>query len=331
MDTAYDLFRAQCLQYIGLAIAQPFENAKILLQCQYIPSQLTNAPTDTAADVEEEEEDEEPDYFSESQNHVQAERRATDRSGYILQNDGDPPTVPPWQIAPKMPPALRTVLEAVWKSEGWGGSFKATNITFCYSLLREILEGQITGVASVLLGLPDPSLELDATDAAPLMITLLASAVSALLLAPLDIARTKIILTPASEPRGVLATLRGLPSRICPSALLLPTLLERLVPILLQHSVSNVFEPLSGLIRLFVGLPLETILHRAQAAYSPPRKSMVHLGTYSGIFGTPWWISTQEGDGVLGLYRGWKAGVWSVVGLWSLSLLNQEKRIETEF
>ena len=53
MDTAYDLFRAQCLQYIGLAIAQPFENAKILLQCQYIPSQLANAPTDTAADVEE--------------------------------------------------------------------------------------------------------------------------------------------------------------------------------------------------------------------------------------------------------------------------------------
>lgn len=326
------VLQSQLTEYIGICIAQPFENAKILLQCQSIPKGL--APHDSEDLPEDEDDEEDPDYFAEdSTSQLPAERRITDRKGYIVQNDADDSTRPPWQMTPKVPPTLGNVLDATWTSEGPRGSFKATNLSFCYNFLREVLEGQISGFLSVFVGIPDPILALDAGDTKSLVVSLVSVGLTALILAPLDIARTKIILTPVSEPRGIFHTLRSLPSRLCPRSLLFPTLLERGLPTLLQHSLQSLYEPLSGLVQLFVRLPLETILHRAQVSYSPPKKSVVHIGAYTGVFGTPWWITHQEGDGAFGLYRGWKAGVWGVVGVWSLGLLaaSQEKRTGTEF
>lgn len=325
------ILRAQLTEYIGISIAQPFENAKILLQCQLIPKGLTPTKHD---EIEEDEDEEDPDYFSEEGVRHQPERRTTDRKGYIVQNEGDEPTRPSWQMAPKVPPTLGSVMDAVWSSEGFVGSFKATNLSFLYSFLREIIEGQFSGIFSVLLGIPDPVLAIETGDVSSLLVNIASAGLTAILLAPLDIARTKIILTPLSEPRGILHTLRSLPSRICPPSLILPTLLERAIPAVLQHSLQSVFDPISSLIQLFVRLPLETILHRAQISYSPPRKSVVHIGAYTGLLWTPWWITTQEGDGAFGLYRGWKAGVWGVAGVWTLGLLaasQENRRTGTEF
>ena len=131
----------------------------------------------------------------------------------------------------------------------------------------------------------------------------------------------------------MLFTLKSLPSKICPASLLIPTLLHSMVPSLLSVSLSSLFDPLASLIQLFVKLPLETILHRAQMYCAPPVKTVVNLGQYTGVFGTPWWIIRQEEDGIFGLYRGWKAGVWGVVGVWSLGMMaaNRERRTGTEF
>ncbi|CCG83140.1 Mitochondrial fusion and transport protein Ugo1 [Taphrina deformans PYCC 5710] len=323
--------QAQIIEYIGICIAQPFENAKILLQCQLIPKGLPRHAAD--AEVEDDEEAD-PDYFSEETSHAPTERRTTDRLGYIPQNEGDEPTRPPWQIAPKYPPTLGKVMDAVWTTEGLLGSLKSTNLSFMYHILQEILEGQFSGILSALFSIPDPILALESSDTSSLAVTVVSAGLAAILLAPLDIARTKIILTPISEPRGIIYTLRSLPSRLCPPSLVLPTLLERIVPAVLQHALQSLFEPISGLIQLFLRLPLETVLRRAQVSYSPPRKSIVHLGAYNGIFGTPLWITSQEGDGAFGLYRGWKAGLYGVVGVWSLGLVTgaqENARTGTEF
>lgn len=331
------LFRSQLIEYIGIALAQPFENAKIVMQCQYVPESLAKSANSQQPDTGDDEgfdEEADPDYFSEGVVHsAPSDRRTTDRDGYIVQNAGDEVTVPAWQLKTQMPPALMNVMDTIWTTEGFAGSFKATNLSFVYSFLRELLEGQLSGFISVLMGIPDPAMALEVSDTGSLITNLLSVALSALLLAPLDIARTKIILTPISEPRGILYTLRSLPSRLCPPGLLLPTLTERMLPLLLDYSLINVIEPVSNLVQLCVRLPLETVLRRAQASYSPPQKSIVQLGAYTGVFGTPWWIATQEGDRGLGLYRGWKAGVWGVLGVWSLGLVaaSQERRAGTEF
>lgn len=324
------ILKAQVIEYIGICIAQPFENAKILLQCQLIPKGLASQTSEVE---EEEEEEEDPDYFSDQPSHSSAERRTTDRNGYIHQNEADDTTRPPWQIAPKVPPTLGSVMDAVWASEGVAGTFKATNLSFCYSFLKEILEGQLSGLLSVFVGIPDPSFVLDSNDSVSLTVNLLAVGITALILAPLDIARTKIILTPLSEPRGILYTLKSLPSRFCPVSLVAPTLLERCVPLILSRYLGSLLEPISSLVQLFITLPLETILHRAQISFAAPKKSVVHIGAYTGLFGTPIWLTRQEGDGAFGLYRGWKAGAIGVLGVWSLGLItaSQERRTGTEF
>lgn len=332
-EAILDIIKSQVLEYIGIAIARPFENAKILLQCQLIPIGLD--PQQSASSVEDEEEEEEPEYFSEQQqpSHHLAERRTTDSEGYIHQNEADEATRPPWQIPPKVPPTMSSVLDAIWSTEGIGGSFKATNLSFCYNFLSQIIEGQITGLLGVFMGLPDPTITLDNGDSMSLVVNVAAAGITALFLAPLDIARTKIILTPLSEPRGILYTLKTLPSKLCPLSLVVPTLLDSCVPAICSRYLSILVEPISSLVQLFVTLPIETVLRRAQVSYSTPRKSVVHFGGYSGIFGTPRLIARQEGDGFFGLYRGWKVNAMGVLAVWGLSFVasTQERQTETEF
>ncbi|ORY78955.1 hypothetical protein BCR37DRAFT_381823 [Protomyces lactucae-debilis] len=343
VETLSALAQFYALDYIATLIAQPFENAKILMQIQQLSPALAQEAAQMDNDEvhdDEEEEDEEPDYFGEGERSAYRrqtipERRATDRRGYVQQNDDDAVTRPPWQLKAHYPTSLHTTMGDVWRMEGIIGSFKAANTTFVYKLMQEGIEGWLTGALSVLAGIPDPSLVLDPTSDGhlSLLVRLVAVSISAVLLAPLDMARTRIIATPASEPRGLVHTLRQLPSRFCPGPLVLPTILERAVPAAIQHLLADVFEPISSLVQLVVWLPLETLLRRAQMKLSPPRKPMVHLGAYTGMLGTPWWIARQEADGVFGLYRGWKAGVLGVAGVYGLGMLAASKDIRagTEF
>jgi mitochondrial fusion and transport protein UGO1 len=79
-------------------------------------------------------------------------------------------------------------------------------------------------------------------------------------------------------------------------------------------------------------------------------KPIVNVGPYKGVFGTMWFIVKEEGtsfvgpaaiatgqgqrglrttqskpskgQGVRGLWRGWRVGFWGVVGLWGVAALN---------
>jgi len=64
--------------------------------------------------------------------------------------------------------------------------------------------------------------------------------------------------------------------------------------------------------------------------------TMVEIGPYNGVVGTMWSIAREEGvsadpasvvkkgkrgerrgQGVEGLWRGWRVGMWGLVGVWS--------------
>lgn len=148
----------------------------------------------------------------------------------------------------------------------------------------------------------------------------------------------RLILTPTtSQPRAILPNLRLLPSLTIPPSLFSITLLHSTLPTLLSTSTPLVLrqyfrlDPLStpatyslatfltSTTELFIKLPLETVLRRAQISHlksahknaytkaamnsfrgnksvsGPDMDTIVPVGPYRGVFGTAWSIMTEEG------------------------------------
>lgn len=113
---------------------------------------------------------------------------------------------------------------------------------------------------------------------------------------------------------------------------------------------------LSRTAELFVKLPFETVLRRAQVdVLAAPEyasqtedgtitefEAIVPIGEYRGVFATMWYIAREEGvreenmvakkgkkgkvtrmngQGVEGLWRGWRVGMWGLVGVWGSGLM----------
>jgi mitochondrial fusion and transport protein UGO1 len=265
-------------------------------------------------------------------------------------------------------------------------------------------------VLSALFNVPDPGLVVglgaaaDVVDASypwsSLGVAIAAAVTAGLVLAPLDLVRTKsvfpfleklftndprLILTPTSEAKRSLAyNLHALPSYFCPSPLLMPTILHSIVdptishctPILLRSrlSIDPVLTPntydlcrfVSRTLELFIKLPLETVLRRGQmsvlaseeysTAGNESLRTMVEIGPYRGVIGTMWSIVREEGSpnqetlvgatgksakgrkkagrkgqGVEGLWRGWRVGMWGLVGVCGTRALGGDRNCGGEF
>ncbi len=218
--------------------------------------------------------------------------------------------------------------------------WKGANTTFIYSVLLKTIESWTRSLLSVLLNVPDPGTlagsgvgGLDIVDSpyplASLGVAVAAAGVAGVLLAPLDIIRTKLILTPTTQsPRSLLKNLRSLNLFALPPSIASITLLHSIVPTFITTSaplflrsrlgVDPVLTPntysaatfLSSALELFVRLPLETVLRRGQisvvssARRLTPLETVVDVGPYQGIVGTMWAIAKEEGgagqDMVLG-------------------------------
>lgn len=217
----------------------------------------------------------------------------------------------------------------------------------------------------------------------------------------------RLMLTPSTAPsRSILSTVRALPSLLCPSSLLLPTLLHAALPpsvsgglplLVRAHiGIDPVTAPAAhgaagfaaSVAELAVRLPVETALRRGQWHFAtgasrgaagrrhtlssssisgrlrgppPPAKSssqraadaVVPVGAYTGgLAGTLWHIvrdegerrppsasatagatsasgsasapasrSSTKGQGLPGLWRGWRVGWWGLVGVWGAAAL----------
>jgi fusion and transport protein UGO1 len=120
----------------------------------------------------------------------------------------------------------------------------------------------------------------------------------------------------------------------------------------------QLFSFLSRSAELFIKLPLETVLRRGQIGvlqdeitltrasgqWTGDLETIVRVGGYRGVVGTMWMIVCEEGvtkvpavqragkakekdlerkgQGIQGLWRGWRVGMWGLMGMWTARALN---------
>ncbi|KAL2825911.1 hypothetical protein BDW59DRAFT_68181 [Aspergillus cavernicola] len=414
-------------RYTSVLTSQPFDVAKTILQAYVVPGDSLegqfpqgghqrsgrgsrNDSYDDVGSGDDEEDDlssdDESSYFTSAAPSVSSpsrrtrkppRRRVTDRSGYIA-SSSKPSSRHALTI--KNPSSLMDVLSQLWSTSGPTSPWKATNTTFIYSLLLPTLNTFIRSLLSAIVGLPEdditPSMASDiltsTSPIATLILSFISSSLSAMLLAPIDTARTFLILTPVTHgPRSLLRAIRQLPTpnytippHLVPITILhssLPNLVTASTPLFLKTylSLDPVLNPSTWSLFAFIGsgielairFPLETVLRRAQiATFTSPSIRQNSAGpshptapdaaaqaaevetivptpqTYRGVVGTMWSIVYEEGiqstpeaerarellgkpvsqrkrqgQGIHGLYRGWRIGMWGIAGMWGANAL----------
>jgi fusion and transport protein UGO1 len=233
---------------------------------------------------------------SSSRSPERRRRHAPDRS-----QSSTPTRAPPLalrRLELRKSDSLLEVISQLWQKESAWGVWKGTNVTFVYNFLLKTTESWTRSLLSALLNVPDPGLMgtsasgiggLDIIDSpSPLLslaVAVSATAIAALALAPLDLVRTRLIVTPTSlPPRTIWPSLSLLPSISVPPSLLpatllhatLPTIISSSTPLILRStfSVDPIITPstysfatfVSSAAELFIRLPVETVLRRGQVA-----------------------------------------------------------------
>ncbi|KAK5654934.1 hypothetical protein OQA88_6690 [Cercophora sp. LCS_1] len=202
--------------------------------------------------------------------------------------------LPAHQLLIRTPNSVLEVIAQLWQKEGAWGVFKGANATFIYSVLSSLLENWSRSLLSALFNVPDLGVKNDLDRLidiaspypwASLFVAATAAVTTGLILAPLDLVRTRFVITSTARgTRRTFAALRNLPSYLCPPALFLPTVLHSLVHPLLTLSTPLVLRShfmidreaapftfsfskfCTSTVALFVKLPLETVLRRGQVA-----------------------------------------------------------------
>ncbi|KAI5307835.1 mitochondrial fusion and transport protein ugo1, partial [Ascosphaera atra] len=288
-----------------------------------------------------------------SARHRRPPPRTTNRRGYVTPIPTSKNTV-----LLKEPFSILETLGAVWSRHGATSVWKGTNATFIYSVLFPTLNTYLRGLLSAILALPDetvsslaePDLLLSSSaSGTTLVLTCIASALSAIILSPIDTTRTYLMLTQGSHgPRTLIRAIKKLPSPyyLIPSHLLPITLLTSTLPNLIagsaplffrnylsldpltNQSAWSIFAFISSGLELAVRFPLETVLRRAQIAtytspalrrqdHSPPARPTNLAATGSVRSGRASAVSTtQPVETVVPTpqsYRGVVGTMWSIV------------------
>ncbi|KAK2001027.1 mitochondrial carrier [Colletotrichum falcatum] len=425
VQTVKDLVDELLWKYASVLTAQPFEVAKTVLQVRSHddvtagPPAASAAPTPLATPVSErlqsqygsavyseadsDSDLDEPAYFTSHAPVTPTPSFPRDRRHRQSSSPSPPHTpapkqpVPPYQLTIRRSDSLMEVIGQLWQKESAWGVWKGSNATFLYSILSSLLENWSRSALSALFNVPDLGVKEDIDRLidiaspypwASLCAAAAAAVATGLILAPLDLVRTRLIVTPTSkQPRRTLSTLRALPSYVCPSLLIVPTVLHSLIhPILtlstplvlrtrflidsrVSPTTFSVAKFCASSVALFVKLPLETVLRRGQVAVlSDPShvralsgnkdeklETNVPPGRYHGVLGTMFYIMKEEGSravpaptaakstptpakkgkaktkaaetvyrkgqGLEGLWRGWKVSWWGLVGLWTAGVI----------
>jgi fusion and transport protein UGO1 len=337
----------------------------------------------------------EPSYFSSSAPYtptpsIRSRRRRASSLPLQSPKISTKPTLLAHQLELRRPDSILDVIVQLWSKESAWGVWKGTNATFLYTILQSLLENWGRSLLSALLNVPDLGVKDDVDRLvdiaspypwASLCVAATAAVATGLILAPLDLIRTRLIVTSTSRaPRRTLATLRSLPSWLCHPTLIAPTIFNSLVhpfltlstPLVLrsQFLIDGDLSPMTFSVvkfctscaSLFVKLPLETVLRRGQmAVLAEPKylqaldktskmETIVQPGPYNGVVGTMYTIVSEEGSrpvtepvkkgpqrgrkgkanaseivykrgqGLGGLWRGWKVSWWGLVGLWTANI-----------
>ncbi|KAI9725028.1 MAG: hypothetical protein M1812_000304 [Candelaria pacifica] len=285
-------------KYTSVLMAQPFEVAKIILQCHAAQGSLAASaaedikrrPGTYREDIyddlfrSDDSDPEEPSYFTSSA--PTSSSRSTSRFHQNLDRTdyarSSPMSASPHKLDLRRPDSLLDVLSQVWQKEGPWGLWKGANTSFVYSILYKTIESWSRSLLSALLNVPDPGLMagagvggLDIVDSpfplASLGVAVTAAGLAGVLLAPLDTVRTRLILTPTTHhPRGMFASLRSLAQITCPLDLLPITLLTSTIsslfnsstPLLLRSrlGIDPILTPTTYSISTFISSSIELFI-----------------------------------------------------------------------
>lgn len=346
---------------------------------------------DSDGDNESERSDDIPDYFTSTQPRSRSprKRRRTPPSTELSPSPTPTPksrqrqdTSDEYRLKLKKLDSVTHAISTLYNTSGAVGIWRGSNCTFLYSVLLRTTDSFIRSLLLALIGLPEivgpdqsglgPGLTVGSAgfsgldlSASPnpigsLVVVGLASCITGLLLAPLDLVRTRLIVAPTSHPpRGLVQNLRRLPSVVAPSLLWLPTALYHSIPQVFsaasplflrrQLRISPELYPslwslaafTTSLTDLFIRLPLETVLRRAQVTSLLKTEknlpTIVEPAPYTGVWATVYSIlylegetttkdakgmlRTKRGQGTAGLVRGWRIGFWGLVGFWGLGAI----------
>lgn len=367
--------------YMRCLIAQPFEVARLLLQIgdfhittndsqhgkhqkkKTNETDYDNNNDDDYDDDDDNDDDDEVYYFQSKDEDSEILHRRTrtfKRKSVSKKTESRPTTLRKKNHI--RPVSLNTVdiMSSLLSQEGTRGLWRATNATFILNALSSTLEAWITGFISPFLQIPDPFFVDVAHSPEPsttLMLSITASLLTGLILAPLDLIRTKLIVTSINgNERSIRNSIKNLRYFTCPISLIVPTILnslasnvfKKLTPYLLfvKFGIDAYGSPVwystislfSNVVELFVRLPIETLLRRSQVSFLLKKSEsgnvlkiqnedqlIVGFDGYSGVFKTLYDIYHNGGEnsGFEGLFRGWRVGLLNICGSWGLNLLQQ--------
>ncbi|KAF4972068.1 hypothetical protein FSARC_1286 [Fusarium sarcochroum] len=341
-------------KYSSVLMAQPFEVAKTLLQ---VRNQDENATFETPVEPEpltkrtssyggsmydfkdSDSEGDEPAYFTSNAPLTPTPSQSRSTNGRRAPSPASPvkkPIVPEHYLTLRRPDSILEVIGQLWGKEGAWGVWKGSNATFLYSVLQSLLENWGRSFLSAIFNVPDMGARedidriIDVASPYPwasLFVAATAAVATGLVLSPLDLVRTRLIVTPSSNgQRRTLATLRNLPSYLCSSILVIPTVLNSLIhplitlstPLVLrtQFMIDSQASPMTFSIAKFTAscsaillkLPIETVLRRGQVSLLSSRdyvralsgpdqqfNTIVPPGRFDGTFGTMFHIVNEEG------------------------------------
>ncbi|KPM44002.1 hypothetical protein AK830_g2528 [Neonectria ditissima] len=346
-----DLIEELMWKYTSVLMAQPFEVAKTILQ---VRSQDENAALETPAEPESlkkrtsthgssiyefqesDSDGEEPAYFTSNLPSTPTPTNPRRPNGRRTPSPAKRPTVPEHYLTLRRPDSVLEVIGQLWGKEGAWGVWKGSNAAFLYTVLQSLLENWSRSFLSAIFSVPDLGVKedidrlIDIASPYPwtsLFVAAGAAVATGVALSPLDLVRTRLIVTPSSKgQRRTLATLRALPSYLCSSFLMVPTVLNSLIhpvltlstPLVLRtrFMIDSHASPMTFSVAKFIAssaailvkLPIETVLRRGQVSLLSSREyvnalggpeqqftTIVPPGRYDGAFGTMYHIVTEEG------------------------------------
>lgn len=330
--------------YIRCLVSQPFEVVRLLLQSgDFTDHSGEDGFTNDGVSYDD---DEEIEYFQpiKEEKRTRVVRTTSTKDKQIQKTSKK-------VSAYIKPMSLNTIdmMSSVLSFEGGRGLWRATNATFMINVLNSTIEAWFTGFLSPFFQIPDPFF-VDVTHSpeplTTLLISVFATVFAGLILAPLDLIRTKLIITKidAKNERSIRNTIRNLKFFTCPVSLIVPTVLnslfsklsKKLTPFLLfikfgidstnSPIIYHSFTLLSSLLEITIKLPIETLLRRAQISYLlrttnnfhvNPNQMLIRFAGYKGLLMTPYDI-VHSGQSLL---HGWRVGCLKVLSSWGLKIL----------
>lgn len=229
VQTVRDLVDELLWKYTSVLMAQPFEVAKTVLQVRShddltLAPPASEQPTPLASPVLEKKQPvfgknvwdepgsesdsdlDEPAYFTSNIPTTPTPSQPKDARHHEPSPPRTPAAkqpLPPHQLNIRRPDSLMEVIGQLWQKEGAWGVWKGSNATFLYSILSSLFENWSRSALSALFNVPDLGVKEDIDRLidiaspypwASLCVAAAAAVATGLILAPLDLVRTRYVM-----------------------------------------------------------------------------------------------------------------------------------------